>query len=112
MERGAEGLVSIRRGKPSNRAHVKEFRDHVLEVVRTRYAGFGPTLAHEKLVEFHGFVVSLEILRLWMAAAGLWQTRKERRRRPQPPRRRRECLGELVQGRHPLASRRSPTPFR
>lgn len=32
-----------------------------------------------------------------MAAAGLWQTRKERRKRPQPPRARRACLGELVQ---------------
>lgn len=97
VERGAEGLASARRGKPSNRAHAKEFREDVLEVVRTRYPGFGPTLAHEKLTELHGLVVSLETLRVWMSAAGLWQPRKERRRRPQPPRRRRECLGELVQ---------------
>jgi hypothetical protein len=66
-------------------------------VVRTRYPGFGPTLAHEKLVEVDGLVVSLETLRVWMSVAGLWQTRKERRKRPQPPRQRRACVGELVQ---------------
>jgi hypothetical protein len=94
---GPSGLVSARRGKPSNRRHAQNFRDQVLDIVRTQYAGFGPTLAHEKLVEQHGLALSLETLRLWMAAAGLWQTRKERRRRPQPPRARRACLGELVQ---------------
>lgn len=97
VERGAEGLASVRRGKPSNRSHSKEFRDRVLDVVRTRYPGFGPTLAHEKLVEVDGLVVSLETLRVWMSAAGLWQTRKERRKRPQSPRQRRACVGELVQ---------------
>lgn len=48
---GAEGLVSVRRGKPSNRRLAQSYRDQVLEIVRTQYAGFGPTLAHEKLVE-------------------------------------------------------------
>jgi hypothetical protein len=47
----------------------------VLELVRSRYADFGPTLAHEKLVEEHGLGPSLETLRAWMTAAGLWQTR-------------------------------------
>ncbi len=32
-----------------------------------------------------------------MSAAGLWQTRKERRSRPLQPRHRRACIGELVQ---------------
>jgi transposase len=94
---GAAGLVSGRRGKRSNRALGDLFRADVLEVVRTRYPGFGPTLAHEKLVEKHGLTVALETLRQWMVAAGLWRTRKERRRRPQPPRARRACVGELVQ---------------
>lgn len=97
VESGPEGLVSSRRGKPSNRRLAQSYRDQVLDIVRTRYAGFGPTLAHEKLVEQHGLSPALETLRLWMATAGLWQTRKERRKRPQPPRARRACVGELVQ---------------
>ncbi len=97
VERGGAGLVSERRGKPSNRTLPSEFREQVLGIVRTRYAGFGPTLAHEKLVEQHGLGPSLETLRVWMSAAGLWRTRKERRGRPQQPRQRRSCVGELVQ---------------
>ncbi|MFM2419636.1 MAG: hypothetical protein RL385_4359, partial [Pseudomonadota bacterium] len=65
---GAAGLVSGRRGKRSNRALDDAFRADVLEVVRTRYPGFGPTLAHEKLVEKHGLTVALETLRQWMVA--------------------------------------------
>jgi len=97
VERGGAGLVSERRGKPSNRTLPSEFRAEVLGIVRTRYAGFGPTLAHEKLVEQHGLGPSLETLRVWMSATGLWRTRKERRSRPQQPRQRRACVGELVQ---------------
>ncbi len=58
---------------------------------------FGPTLAHEKLVEQHGLNVSLTTWRRWMAADGIWRTRKQRTARAQRPRKRRACLGELVQ---------------
>ncbi len=68
-----------------------------LGIVRSLYADFGPTLAHEKLVEKHSLVLSIETLRKWMREDGLWQTRRERRKRPQQPRRRRACVGELVQ---------------
>jgi hypothetical protein len=98
VESGPEGLVSSGRGKPSNRRLAQSYRDQVLDIVRAQYAGFGPTLAHEKLVEQHGGLApALETLRVWMAAAGLWRTRKERRKRPQPPRARRACVGELIQ---------------
>jgi hypothetical protein len=63
VDRGPAGLVSGRRGKRSNRAHSDAFRHQVLDIVRSRYAGFGPTLAHEKLLEQHGFGPSLETLR-------------------------------------------------
>jgi len=94
---GAGALASKRRGRPSNRKLAPAFREHVLELVRTLYADFGPTLASEKLREQHGAAVSVETLRTWMTEAGLWHSRMERRRRPQQPRHRRECLGELVQ---------------
>jgi hypothetical protein len=72
-------------------------RAAVLELVRGRYADFGPTLAREELSELHGVRVSLEALRQWMIGAGLWVSRAQRRQRPHPPRYRRPCLGELVQ---------------
>ena len=49
LEQGAQGLVSRRRGRPSNRRIASAERERVVELVRTRYAGFGPLLAHEYL---------------------------------------------------------------
>jgi len=43
--RGPEGLISRKRGRPSNRALGSVFRDNVLAFVRERYADFGPALA-------------------------------------------------------------------
>ncbi len=42
-------------------------------------------------------MLSVETLRGWMSAAGLWLPRAQRARRSYPPRERRACLGELVQ---------------
>jgi hypothetical protein len=94
---GAAGLVSKRRGKPSNRRLPTARQEAVVALVRANFADFGPTLAHEKLIERKAVVPSVETLRKWMSDAGLWRTRKERRKRAQPPRQRRACIGELVQ---------------
>ena len=69
--RGAEGLVSRRRGRPSNRRYPEPVREAALAVIRERYAGFGPTLATEKLAEVHDLRLGRETVRRWMAAAGL-----------------------------------------
>ena len=94
---GPVGLTSKRRGARSNRTTPDAMRSQVLGIVRTLYPDFGPTLAAEKLAELHGLTPSIETLRQWMIADGLWATRKERRKRVQQPRHRRACLGELVQ---------------
>lgn len=94
---GAAGLVSKRRGRPSNRRIGEEEREAVLDCVRTRYADFGPTLAAEYLHDFHGFTRSVETLRQWMADAGLWEPKRQRHQRPFQLRERRACIGELVQ---------------
>jgi hypothetical protein len=75
----------------------EDFRNAVLDLVRTYYRDFGPTLACEKLVERHQLSVSKETLRQWMTAAGLWTSRRERKRQLHHPRGRRDCFGELVQ---------------
>jgi transposase len=57
---GAAGLVSARRGRPSNRQFSMNLRARVLAIIRERYADFGPTLACEKLRECHGIGLSVE----------------------------------------------------
>ena len=94
---GPHGVISRKRGRPSNRALGAVFRETVLALVRERYADFGPTLAAEKLSELHGLDLGVETLRQWMINAGLWVRRKDRLKRIHQPRARRDCLGELVQ---------------
>jgi hypothetical protein len=94
---GALGLASKHRGRPSNRRLASALRREAVALVRSRYEGFGPTLAHEKLTEQHGLRLSVETLRHWMIEDGLFIPRARREPRIQQPRRRRPCRGELVQ---------------
>jgi transposase len=95
-EYGAGGLTHRARGRRANNRIKDAVREHAIELVRTNYPDFGPTLAAEVLAEKHDLVVSRETLRTWMTTAGLWLSRRQRRHFHQP-RPRRECLGELVQ---------------
>jgi len=95
-ESGAAGLVSRRRGKPSNRRLSETVKNETLARLRECYVDFGPTLAAEYLQD-DGLKVSKETLRGWMIEAGLWKAVKGRRVRLHPPRPRRTRLGELVQ---------------
>lgn len=95
-EDGAAGLRHKARGKlPNNRIHDAR-RSYALDLVREKYADFGPTLASEMLAAHHEFKVSRETLRKWLQEDGLWLSRKQRRIFHQP-RLRRECYGELIQ---------------
>jgi hypothetical protein len=94
---GPPGLISRRRGRPSNRKKPDGLRDQALALIGKRYWDFGPTLAAEKLREVHGISLGRETLRLWMIEAGIWADRRQRRQRVHQPRHRRECVGELVQ---------------
>lgn len=94
-EQGAQGLVSKRRGRPSNHSFAAAFKAQTLDRLRSRYSGFGPTLAAEYL-RTEGVQVSKETLRNWMIEGGLWRAGK-RRGHAHPPRPRRPRLGELVQ---------------
>lgn len=96
-DRGAAGLVSGHRGRPGNNRIDALVRDQFIELVRRHYPDFGPTLAHEKLTELHGFGYSVETLRAWMIAEGLWQPRKRRQASIHQRRPRRPCRGELAQ---------------
>ena len=94
---GIAGLISKKRGRPSNRRTAASVRAAAMWIVRHNYADFGPTLAAEKLAGEHGFTFSNETLRKWMIEDGLWLDRRQRQKRVHQPRPRRECVGELVQ---------------
>ena len=96
-ERGAAGLASGRWGGRANNAIDDGVRREVVGLVRERYPDFGPTFAREKLVEVHGHRLSVETLRKWMIADGLWRAKARREARVHRSRPRRECVGDLVQ---------------
>ena len=74
---GDKGLPHRLRGRPSNRKADEAKRHEVLQRYRERYEDFGPTLAAEYLAQ-DGLKVSVETLRGWLLAAGLWQTKRKR----------------------------------
>ena len=94
---GAAGLVSRRRGRPSNHQLAPGVAQRALGLIRDRYPDFGPTLACEKLAERHGLTLGLETVRTLMTQAGLWVPRKQRAAQIHQPRNRRSCVGELIQ---------------
>lgn len=94
---GAKGLVSLKRGRPSNRCIDPIFRENVMRLIREKYEDFGPTLVSEKLNESHGIKVSKETLRQWMMVGHLWMG-KIQRKKLHPLRQRRACFGEMLQG--------------
>ena len=96
-KRGVAGLSSGRRGRRPNNAIADGVRRQVMDLVGERYADFGPTFAREKLVEAHGYRLSVETLRQWMIADGLWRAKARRAVRVHQSRARRECFGDLVQ---------------
>jgi len=98
QKEGVSGLVSKHRGKKSNNQLSVEFRAEIAELVRDKYADFGPTFAHEKLTEVHAKQLSVESVRHIMIAEGLWKAKQKRKEKPvYQLRQRRERFGELIQ---------------
>lgn len=94
-QEGDAGLVHRLRGRPSGRSKGKEFKQKVLDLYKTRYWDFGPTLACEYLVK-DGYRLDHETLRGWLICEGRWERRRKRVRHRQW-RERKEHMGELVQ---------------
>jgi transposase len=96
-EKGAEGLVSKHRGRKGNNRLSQNVKKRALNLLKTKYKGFGPTLAHEKLVEREKLKLSDESVRQLMIAEGLWKAHKAKKVVVHQLRERRACFGELVQ---------------
>jgi hypothetical protein len=93
---GDHGLAHRGRGKPSNRRIPETVKTKGLKLYAQRYGDFGPTLAAEKLAEYHGITISAETMRGWLRDAGI--DHFTRRKRPHRAWRERKAhVGELVQ---------------
>lgn len=97
QKQDAKGLISKRRGKPSNNRIEAGVSQKALDLIKKKYSDFGPTLAHEKLLEIHKVQLSRESVRKMMIAEGLWKPRRAKKSAVHQMRERRACLGELVQ---------------
>jgi transposase len=96
-KKGTVGLISKQRGKPSNHQLSEETRQRVVDLVHSTYSDFGPTLAHEKLVERDGLRLSISSVRKMMIEEDIWRPKKAKRLDVHQHRERRACFGELVQ---------------
>lgn len=94
---GVSGIVHALRGKTGNRRIEESVIKKATEAIRTKYFDFGPTLAHEKLVENYGVTFSRETLRQAMILNGIWKAKEKKAVVLHQLRERRDCLGELVQ---------------
>jgi transposase len=97
LDEGTEGLLSRKRGKPSNRRTPADVLEKAMALVSAHYADFGPTLACEKLEEIHEIKLSVETVRQAMLRAGLWKARRGAGARTHAMRERRARRGELIQ---------------
>jgi transposase len=93
---GDVALVHKNRGRASNRRLAETTKAQAKELLKSKYADFGPLLASEQLEERDGIKASRETVRTWMKELKLWGGRRKGR----PHRRRRQrraCFGILVQ---------------
>jgi len=93
---GTAGLISKRRGQPSNNRLSEKTINQARQLLRARYHDFGPTLATEKLA-IEGVSLSVETVRQLLIGEGLWKAKCVRRPVIHQLRERRTRWGELVQ---------------
>ena len=95
---GVVGLVSRKRGVPSNRKMEAAIRVMVEDFIHDPLVkGFGPTLMAEKVEQMKGIRLSKETVRKMMIEAGVWESKVKRKIEPHYARPRRKHRGELVQ---------------
>lgn len=94
---GVKGLVSKKRGLKSNNYTSDKIKLRAIEIIKKKYHDFGPTLAHEKLVEFHKFKISVSTIRTIMIKNNIWLPHKIKKKTVHQMRTRRSREGELIQ---------------
>lgn len=92
----ADWLIHGNTGRVMPWALEPDVRHHIVELARTRYAGFNDSHFHQKLVEQEGFSLSRESVRRILRAAGLRSPQKRRPRQYRARRQRRPRFGLML----------------
>jgi transposase len=101
LKEGDKGVIHKSRGHPSPNAIEEDIKAKALQLCTTKYEGFNPTLAAEKLFEINGIEISRETLRTWFKENDIpYQTRKKRPHRNWRERRHHFGAMEQVDGSH------------
>lgn len=91
-------LAHQSRGRASNRKLKQSLADKIVKLLKGTYAGFGPTLAAEKLLERDKIKVSDEALRAIMIKNNLWKPKARKKNQAHREwRPRREHYGSMEQ---------------
>ncbi len=95
-EEGDIGIIHRSRGRVPGNAFLEAFKAKILSKYKSKYLGFGSTLAAEKLLEKDQILISKESLRQLLLKKGLIErTRKINKRHKK--RERKAYTGEMVQ---------------
>src|SRR5665213_1521191 len=92
-----KGLVSCQRGRVSPRRMEPGLRARIVALLGDKYAGFGATLAAEKLLDPEGIAVSREAVRRLQIEFGMHRAKRRKAKRVFQLRQRRPRFGELIQ---------------
>jgi len=97
LKNGPQGLISLKKGKPSNNHLDENIIQKVLNIIKEKYFDYGPTLIKEKLEEKHDLHLAKESIRQIMIKEGIWIPNKVKEKKIHPRRTRRSRIGELEQ---------------
>ena len=93
-----EGLIHKLRWKKSNHIYNENKYNEAIQIVKTKYNDYWPTLASEKLLEKYKIEISVPILRREMIRNWIWKAKRRKKEEKQfTARERRESYWELVQ---------------
>ena len=79
IEEGDKGVIHKSRGRSSPIIFPDKRKRKALTLCKTKYEGFGPTLASEKLFEIDNIKISRETLRSWFKEKGIIYTNRKKR---------------------------------
>ena len=94
---GEKAIISKHRGKKSNNSLSNSVKKEIINIINKKYWDFGPTFAHEKLLEDHGVKVSVSSIRQIMVENNIWISKTVKAKKVHQRRAPRECYGELIQ---------------
>jgi hypothetical protein len=94
---GSKGLVSKKKGQPSNHQFRSGIKETIFSLIQKKYLDYGPTLVKEKLEEKYNIKIGKETLRQLMIKKGIWVMKKRRNKKVYARRTRRSRFGELEQ---------------